>query len=89
MSTFDPDLTIIGAIPGESTEDQDLLTQKQANAKPKVESVDSESSEPQRAIELVQGSRPKLDDETQGPVAPAFASCRCRLVCGGVRILDP
>ena len=66
MNPLDPELTLIGALPEDSTEPASI---RNSVAPQPTETAGgnsfSEITEPQRAIELVRGSRHRLDDETQ------------------------
>ncbi|MDB5391871.1 MAG: Serine/threonine protein kinaserelated protein [Planctomycetaceae bacterium] len=75
MSTFDPDLTIIGVLPGETTEQTTAVSRGRRQVGNSPDSAPSEPSEPHRGIELVRGSRRHLDDETQELLRQRLRAC--------------
>jgi tRNA A-37 threonylcarbamoyl transferase component Bud32 len=75
MNTFDPDQTLIGALPEDVTEKTPVSGRKQAQQGTATDSLPSELSQGQAGVELVRGVRRHLDDETQALLRQRLRAC--------------
>lgn len=75
MSTFDPDLTVIGDLPAGGPEATPTAAQQPLQSGILNDSIPSNPSEPHRGIELVRGSRRRLDEETQELLHQRLRAC--------------
>jgi tRNA A-37 threonylcarbamoyl transferase component Bud32 len=75
MNTFDPDQTLIGALPEDVTEKTPIAGRKQVQQGAANDSVPSELSQGPAGVELVRGVRRHLDDETQALLRQRLRAC--------------